>query len=246
MNKNSNTYIIIYTVVMVVLVAVLLSVTALSLQPIQKQNELGAKQQAILEAMNTTGDYNSIVKELVVDAEGKVNESFNQGDALQMLFSLNEAFAAGNFPVFENVETGVVVIPMRGKGLWNDIWGYIALDQDKNTIKGIVLDHAGETPGLGAEIKETKFETRFLNEKIYNNEDVVTFAIVKGGAPKDNFDDNAIDAISGATKTCDGVTNMLTTCLSYYDAYFKATKPACEATVETESNPENTENNEQE
>lgn len=232
MNKNSNTYIVIYTVVMVVLVAVLLSVTSLSLQPLQKANELGAKQKAILEAMGATGNYDDLVEEFVVTAEGDVNEEFKQGDALKMLDKLNDAFAAGNYPVFVNKETGVVVVPMRGKGLWNDIWGYIALDTDMNTIKGIVLDHAGETPGLGAEIKEAKFEGSFVDKNIYK-EGTIEFKVRKGGAVKGAT--NEVDAISGATKTCDGVTNMLNTCLSYYDNYFqKNAVNAQEATVTPE------------
>ena len=249
MNKNSKTYIIIYTVVMVVLVAVLLSVTALSLQPLQKENELGAKKTAILEAMGAQeADYASVVKAYAVDAEGNTIEGVTADDALQMLFGLKGAFDAGTYPVFENVENGYVVVPLTGKGLWDDIWGYIALDKDKNTIQGIVLDHKGETPGLGAEIKETKFERTFIGKTIYEADQLVSIAIVKGGAPKDDI--HAVDAISGATKTVQGVQTMLKTCLSYYDAYFKSTQPVAEsseeAVVEGESNTENTENNEQE
>ncbi|MBP3425706.1 MAG: hypothetical protein J6K81_03175 [Rikenellaceae bacterium] len=122
MNKNSNTYIIIYTVVMVVLVAVLLSVTALKLQPLQYANILGEKQNAILEAMGVDGDYNQVIKAYAVDAEGNVNESVSADAALEMLFGLNDAFAAGTYPVFENAQTGEVVVPLMGKGLWNDIW----------------------------------------------------------------------------------------------------------------------------
>ena len=94
MNKNSNTYIIIYTVVMVVLVAVVLSVTALSLQPRQYANILGEKQNAILEAMGAEGDYSQVVNAYAVDAEGNVVESVSAEAALEMLFGLNDAFAA--------------------------------------------------------------------------------------------------------------------------------------------------------
>jgi Na+-transporting NADH:ubiquinone oxidoreductase subunit C len=241
MNKNSNTYIIIYTVVMVVLVAVVLSVTALSLQPRQYANILGEKQNAILEAMGAEGDYSQVVKAYAVNAEGNVVESVSAEAALEMLFGLNDAFAAGTYPVFENTQTGDVVVPLMGKGLWNDIWGYIALGNDMNTIKGIVLDHAGETPGLGAEIKTDKFEGSFVGKTIYEGGELVSIEIVKGGAPKDA--PHAVDALSGATKTVQGVQAMLKTCLSYYNAFFVA-KVAPAAEQESESNTENTESNE--
>jgi Na+-transporting NADH:ubiquinone oxidoreductase subunit C len=193
-------------------------------------------------------DYASVVKAYAVDAEGNTLEDVTADDALQMLFGLKDAFEAGTYPVFENVENGYVVVPLTGKGLWDDIWGYISLDKDKNTITGIVLDHKGETPGLGAEIKETKFEKTFIGKTIYEGTDLVAVAIVKGGAPEGDV--HAVDAISGATKTVQGVQAMLKTCMSYYDAYFKSTQPvveSCEeAVVECESNIENTENNEQE
>lgn len=243
MNKNSNTYIIIYTVVMVVLVAVLLSVTALSLQPRQYANVLGEKQNAILKAMGTEGNYTEVVKAYAVNAEGTVVESVSADDALTMLFGLNDAFAAGTYPVFENAQTGDVVVPLMGKGLWNDIWGYIALNSDMNTIKGIVLDHAGETPGLGAEIKTDKFQNTFVGKTIYEGSDLVSIEIVKGGAPEGAA--HAVDALSGATKTVQGVQAMLKTCLSYYDAFFKSKVAVAEAEeVETETNTENTESNE--
>ncbi|MBP3425705.1 MAG: FMN-binding protein [Rikenellaceae bacterium] len=119
--------------------------------------------------------------------------------------------------------------------------GYIALNSDMNTIKGIVLDHAGETPGLGAEIKTDKFEGSFVGKTIYEGSDLVSIEIVKGGAPEGAA--HAIDALSGATKTVQGVQSMLKTCLSYYDAFFKS-KVAPAEEVETECNTENTECNE--
>ena len=111
---------------------------------------------------------------------------------------------------------------MRGKGLWDAIWGYIALKDDVNTIKGAVFDHKAETPGLGAEITQTWFRKRFDDEKIFDDAgNFIGVSVAKGYQGGDNKDDNAIDAISGATITGDGVTDMISERLINYLPYFK-------------------------
>lgn len=245
MNKNSNTYIIIYSVVMVVIVALLLAVAALSLQPLQNKNILGEKQNAIMKALGEEGSYDETVKAYAVDKQGNVITTVSGDDALQMLFSLRDAFAKGQYPVFEDIKSGAYVVPVIGKGLWDDIWGYVALDSDMSTIKGVVFDHKGETPGLGAEIKTDKFQNEFMGKTIYDNGNLVSIEVVKGGAPDDA--PHAVDALTGATKTCLGLQHMLKDCLTSYDPFFKQTLAARQpATVAqpVEPNQENVESNE--
>ncbi len=239
--KDSSAYIIFYSVVMVVLVAVVLAVTSLSLQDKQNANIMNEKKDAITASMGEAiGTYDQLINAFAVDNSGKVIESISADDALNMLFDLPAAFADGTYPVFENKENGEVVIPLTGKGLWDDIWGYIALEGDMNTVKGVVFDHAGETPGLGAEIATPKYQAQFPGKEIFNNGELVSISVVKGGA--EEGDKHGVDAISGGTKTCDGLENMIRNCLTYYVPYFESKTVGANETNDVE--PVNTESNE--
>ena len=234
-NTNSNTYIIIYSVVMVVVVAVLLSVAALGLKPRQEANMLNEKKTQIVKALGedpATVAYDSVItKAVILDASGAVvSEDVNE--VFAALNDLNGSFAAQRYPIF--VATSGVVVPLYGAGLWGPIWGYIALDADMNTVKGIVLDHSGETPGLGAEITTPKHQAMYPGKTIYEGDAIVGVTLKKGGADKSN--PHEVDAITGGTKTSDGVTAMISDCLNYYKPYFDAARAAAAATVEAESN----------
>ena len=91
-----------------------------------------------------------------------------------------------------------------------------------NTIKGIVLSHKGETPGLGAEIATPKHQAQYKGKTIFEGEELVGVTLKKGGADKDNL--HEVDAITGGTKTSDGVTAMIKDCLASYKPYFEANK----------------------
>jgi len=114
------------------------------------------------------------------------------------------------------------IVTVRGKGLWDEIWGNIALEDDLNTIAGVAFDHKGETPGLGAEIKDNKdFYRQFTGKKIYDANGFRSVYVRKGGAKDDTYE---VDGISGATITADGVTEMLARGLKYYEPYFESVK----------------------
>lgn len=112
------------------------------------------------------------------------------------------------------------ILSVRGNGLWDEIWGTIALKEDLETIAGVSFDHAGETPGLGAEIKDNPtFPAQFEGKKIYSEDGEYTAVVVrKGGAVNDRYE---VDGISGATVTADGVTEMLKRGIKYYQPYLK-------------------------
>ena len=223
MNKNSNTYIIVYSVVMVVIVAVLLSVTAMSLQGRQNENRLNEKKQAILASLSA-GDRNfdEYIDAYAVDAEGRRLES---ADVFALTEDLKGAFAAGTYPVFE-AEDGRVVVPVTGNGLWGPIWGYVALESDMNTLAGVVFDHDGETPGLGAEIATPKHQAMYRGKQIFEGDEFVSVRLRKGGAVDKAHE---VDAISGGTKTSDGVTAMLKNSLGNYLPFFAGKRAAAEA-----------------
>jgi len=229
-NTNSNFYIIVYSTVMVVVVALLLSVASLSLQERQYANELGEKKQSILASLSA-GDknYDEFIEAHVLDAEGNV---VDDGDVFAMLNDLQGSFDAGRFPIFE-AKDGRVVIPVTGSGLWGPIWGYVALENDMNTIAGVVMAHKGETPGLGAEIATEKYQSKFVGKTLFEGGDFVSVTLRKGGA-KDPA--HEVDAITGGTKTSDGVTAMLRTSLGHYLPMIEARRAGVEPTVSNEEN----------
>ena len=234
-NTNSNVYIITYSVVMVVLVAVLLSLAAIGLKGRQDENILNEKKTQIVKALGC--DANTLYKDVVAEAallnaEGVVVETKEEKvfDALQ---SVKDSRAAGQFPIFKAAD-GSVVVPLYGAGLWGPIWGYVALASDMNTVKGIVLDHAGETPGLGAEITTAKHQAMYVGKTVFEGEELVGITLKKGGADKNN--PHEVDAITGGTKTSDGVSAMIKDCLVSYQPYFAAAKQSCCACCEHKSN----------
>ncbi|MBO5661648.1 MAG: NADH:ubiquinone reductase (Na(+)-transporting) subunit C [Tidjanibacter sp.] len=226
--KNSNAYIVFYSTVMVVIVAIMLAFTSLSLKEKQNANILNEKKDAIVASLGLEkGSYDSMIEAYVVNKAGEV---INTADSpLDKLFGLSASYAAGEYPVFENKTTGEVVFPVTGKGLWGDIWGYVALESDLNTIKGVIFDHAGETPGLGAEIATPKYQAQFPGQTIYEGDDMVGIYVVKGGAKGAA---HSVDAVTGGTKTSEGLQNMIKDCLECYDNFMKLRKaPAAEETV---------------
>ena len=222
-NVNSNAYIIIYSVVMVVVVAVLLAVTSLSLQSRQNENMRNEKRQQIVKALGEnpeTASYADVVAEAVMlDKSGNAISGKSEADIFEALNDLTASFEAGEFPIFK-AANGSVVIPVYGAGLWGPVWGYIALEPDMNTVKGIVMDHSGETPGLGAEITTDKVQSSFVGKTIFEGNELVSVTMRKGGATNNH----EVDAISGGTKTCDGVNEMIKSGLTDYLPYLNANK----------------------
>ena len=134
-----------------------------------------------------------------------------------------------------------MVIPVTGMGLWGPVWGYVALEKDMNTVAGIIMAHKGETPGLGAEIATPKYQANFVGKTIFEGDEFVSVKLRKGGA-KDPA--HEVDAISGGTKTSDGVTAMLYNSLENYLPLLEAKRAAGAAPAAEVSNEENVENNE--
>lgn len=237
-DTNSNAYIILYSTVMVVIVAALLALAALGLQKRQYENELNEKKQAILASLSASDQrYDEFIDAYVVDKNGA---RIDGQDVFALLNDLPGAYAAGKFPVFE-ARDGRVVVPVTGMGLWGPIWGYVALEKDMNTVAGVIMAHKGETPGLGAEISTAKYQANFVGKTIFEGDKFVSVTLRKGGA-KDPA--HEVDAISGGTKTSDGVTAMLYNSLANYLPLLEAKRRAAVeqvvyAPVMEESNDEN-------
>ena len=240
-DRNGNLYIVVYATVMVVVVATLLAVAAMSLKERQNANVLNEKKEAILASLSASEqDYDTFVTAYAVDAGGERLADVSGAEALEMLFDLKGAFESGRYPVFEAAD-GRLVLPVSGSGLWGAIWGYVAVEQDMNTIAGVVFGHAGETPGLGAEIATPKHQAQYVGKTLFEGDEFVSVKLRKGGAvdPK-----HEVDAITGGTKTSDGVTAMLRNSLGAYRALLTAKRqPAEPAAEECETN-QTEENNE--
>tara|TARA_Y100000741_G_C18137149_1_gene511564 strand:+ start:15 stop:743 length:729 start_codon:yes stop_codon:yes gene_type:complete len=232
MNRDSNVYTFLFTVVMVFLVATSLATTASLLKDLQKENVRKEKMQNILSSIGITTDrenseklYNSyITNALSLKSDGTIDKEV---DAFKI--KLNKELKKNpdqqRFPIYiANVENNnYYIIPLRGAGLWDAIWGYIALKDDKSTIKGAVFDHKSETAGLGAEITQDWFQNRFVDEKVMDiNGNLVGINVSKTNNDPKDLDklDHEVDAISGATITGDGVTDMILERLKHYLPFF--------------------------
>ncbi len=228
MDVNSNKYTIGFSFVMVVIVALLLAFASEGLKPMQNQNIEREKMQNILQSVGleisreeAQDAYNKYITEAIV-----LNDKGEQieGDAFKVDI-LKEYKSGGqkNFPIFifENEGNKKYIIPLVGKGLWGPIWGYIALEEDKNTVAGASFDHKGETPGLGAEINQGWFQEPFVGKKVFDESgEYKSIRVIKGGAPEG--DKHGVDAISGGTITGNGVTEMLVRTLKTYEPYLKS------------------------
>lgn len=229
MDRNSNGYTFMFAAIMVVVVGALLAFAATSLKSKQDENVKKEKMQNILasvgvivEREEAPNQFTSVIKEqLALKVDGSVDDSAKAFD-IDLKSELSKKVEDQRFPLYVAEQDGkkFYIVPLRGAGLWDAIWGYVALEEDLNTIKGTVFDHKGETPGLGAEITQKWFQDRFIGEKIMDpSGEIVGVAVAKGNTSQAK-DDNKVDAISGATITGDGVTAMIKERLSNYKNYF--------------------------
>ena len=246
---NSSKYIIGFTALLTAFVALVLSLMYTGLKEKHKQNELLFEKRAVLSAIQdkvgkdvTSLDDSEImeifqknVKQLVLDTKGnlvskeeveKLGYKGGKAENIDMKVEMRKPKEKRLLPLY--IFTGkdgkpVYILRLFGKGLWDEISGYLALDSDKNTIIGASFDHKGETPGMGAEMKDNpKFAAQFKGKKIFDNSGkLVSINVRKGGAVDKEHD---VDAISGATLTSNGITNMIKTSLDNYYEFLKKTK----------------------
>ena len=230
MNTNSNSYTIIYASVMVVIVAFVLAFTSASLRDTQSKNVELDKMKQILHALNvdTKGqDAEKVYKEYVkadqiLNAAGEVVAQ-EGGFKIDMKTELAKPLEKRQLPLYVCQVNGQTkyVLPLYGAGLWGPIWGYVGLNDDKDSVFGVYFSHQGETPGLGAEITTSAFQSQFTGKKVMKD-GAVELAVEKNG--KVTEPDYQVDGISGGTITSKGVDAMLKVCLSQYDKFLTANK----------------------
>lgn len=245
--QQSNTYIITFSVILTVVLGLLLSGTSQVLGPRQKEAiALDTKKQILgavipaeeIDAMKpeeVNAYYESHIASVVVDINGEeVTEQEGTAvtaETVDIAKNYKKPAEDRLYPVFIFHEEGnqdkvqSYIFPLYGAGLWDAIWGYIALDTDMNTVGGITLAHAGETPGLGARITEEGVQERYVGKSIYDESGELVAVEMQKGEGKD-YSDNPhwVDGLSGATITAKGVNNMLKNYLGYYESYIESQK----------------------
>ena len=211
-------------VVIITIVSLLLSITSGSLRSFQEDNvRLDTKKQ-ILNSLpgielgeDAAATYAATIKEYnMLDAEGNVVKT------LDPVADFDIKAEEGQYPMYiaeVNGETKYI-LPMNGAGLWGAIWGYMALNDDRNTIYGVFFNHAGETPGLGAEIVTEKFRNPFIGKELLKEGKFASIAVEKPGIKVEGRDQ--VDAISGGTITSKGVEAMIATSLANYEKFLTA------------------------
>lgn len=235
MSRQSNSYVILFSVIMTLIVGGLLAGVSSALK--ERQNEQVAldKQKQILKSvMDIEGEediqalYASRISSYVVDINGnQVDAGVDAEDVDISKEYKNKKDPNDRFyPVFEfkgeSGATEAYILPVFGNGLWDNIWGFVALDTDFNTIKGVSLDHAGETPGLGARITTSKVQERFQGKKIFSaNGELVAVTMLKAESnPANLLDDHHVNGMSGATITANGVSAMFKAYMGHYQGFF--------------------------
>ncbi len=239
LNKNSNGYILLYAVIMTLIFGTLLAFVSETLKDKQKAEVLIEKQKFILKAAygdsvmaeiaktEITPLYNQTVKVEIVNAAG------NDMDVEEARIDIGKEYKKGAeeraLPIYvvgkkdNPSEVESYVMPVYGKGLWDFIWAYVAIDADLETIEGIVFDHVGETPGLGARLTDTDVQQRFAGKKLSFTESAIDAPDFQKGEGKDySADPSKVDGLSGATITAKGANKMLDDYMALYFTYINA------------------------
>jgi Na+-transporting NADH:ubiquinone oxidoreductase subunit C len=241
---DSNLYTVLFATVMVIIVGALLAFFASSLKPTINENKRIEKQQNILYAMGVNENDESSA---IFVSKDKVGEEFSKYITKQLVIqgedvsendqaylidvkkeqTAEKAGKARRLPLFIGEKDGKTfyIAPIRGKGLWDAIWGYVAMDADM-VVQGAYFDHKGETAGLGSNIKLRFFMDDFIGEHLKSDGVFKGITISKSNNDPLNEDktDNEVDAIAGATITGDGVSAMIKTELRKYVSYFNTLK----------------------
>ena len=232
--RQSNSYILIYAGVLTIVCGGLLALASEGLKEKQQFNiDMEQKKNilstviALEEGVDINQLYAKKVKAFVVDFQGSVKEGMQPKD-VNLAAEYKKPADQRLLPVYEfknetdSSKTEYVVLPVYGYGLWNNIWGFVALKSDLNTIQGVKFAHAGETPGLGARIEsDEEVQNRYKGKTIFDQDKLVSVTMMKGEGNDYSNNPHRVDGMSGATLTAKGVNNML---VDYFQAYLNYIK----------------------
>lgn len=228
LNTNSNVYTLVYASVLVIFAAFLLAFVASALKSKQDENIANDKRGQILAALNIRNTANvveaykqNIVAAPVLNVKGEVVDTAG-GFEVESKDITAKDDNAKRLPLYVakvNNDT-IYVVPLYGRGLWGGISGYLALKKDFETVYGAYFTHESETAGLGARIVEEEFQQKFAGKKVFTDSTFNHVALALSKKIEDP--EHQVDAITGATLTSKGVTDMFATSLLPYKRYFSA------------------------
>ncbi len=216
---------------MVLIVGTILAFVYMALKPKQDDNIANDKRKQILSAVHITPAADGAIEQTfnkyivagyLLNKDGSIADSA-QNVAFNIDMKNNVKLEERKLPVFKcRLDDGSLkyIVPVYGAGLWGPIWGYVAVDDNGTDIFGAYFSHEGETPGLGAEIANSKFQGQFKGKKIYVDGEFKSISVMKAGQ-KPTDGSQYVNAISGGTITSRGVQAMLSDCLTPYDPFFK-------------------------
>lgn len=231
--RQSNLYIVLYAMAITVVCGGLLAFAATSLKDEQDANIALEQKMNILSSVLTLEDdadiealYAKRVKAYVIDAQGNVVDGKKPEEVI-VAAEYKKACGERLLPVYEFTnetdpnKVDYTVMPVFGYGLWNNIWGFVAVKSDYNSIQGVKFQHAGETPGLGARIESDEIQQRYKGKTIFENGQLVSVVMMKGEGLDYSSNEHKVDGMSSATLTAKGVNNMLADYLKCYEPYLK-------------------------
>jgi Na+-transporting NADH:ubiquinone oxidoreductase subunit C len=231
--RQSNLYIVLYSAAITVVCGGMLAFASISLKDKQDANIALEQKKNILAtviALEEDADivslYEKKVKAFVIDFDGNVKAGMRPEEVV-VAAEYKKGAKDRLLPVYEFTSESdpskveYAVLPVYGYGLWNNIWGFVAVKSDFNTIQGVKFAHAGETPGLGARIDSDEIQDRFRQKAIFDNGSLVSVSMQKGEGKDYSSDPHKVDGMSSATLTAKGVNNMLRDYLACYENYLK-------------------------
>ncbi|OEK01361.1 NADH:ubiquinone reductase (Na(+)-transporting) subunit C [Roseivirga sp. 4D4] len=239
---QSNRYIIIFSLVLTAVLGGLLSGVSQVLGPTQKKaQDLDTKKQILgaipaekealadMDAEAILARYAEVISSQVSDFQGNLVDTNEKGgrmiaEEVSIEKNYKKSIEDRMYPVFKYSANGneAYILPVYGAGLWDAIWGFVAVNPDLKSVKGVSFDHKGETPGLGARITSDEIQARYRGKSLYDdNGNFVAITMVKGEkTPEDRLGPNKVDGLAGATLTANGVNDMLLNYINYYQKYF--------------------------
>lgn len=223
---RTNTYTLLFTALLTALLGLLLSLAQATLKPRQERNVEVDRKRNILRALDFAEErpwsadqiqvlFEEAVVGLLMDSAGKRVPDLRPRD-------LDPSSQPDLLPLYLKVVEGRIdgyALPISGKGLWSTLYGYLALQPDGSTVKGIKFYQHGETPGLGGEVEKDWFSDNFVGKRIINAAgELVGIQLVKGKVDPANPEAyHRVDGISGATMTARGVNAFLMSDLERYE-----------------------------
>lgn len=235
--RQANWYIVLYAAAITVVCGGLLAFASITLKDRQEANIALEQKKSILSSVVVLDDeahveelYAKRVKGYVIDYSGNQVPGARPEDVV-VAAEYKKPCEERLLPVYEfrsesdSTKVEYAVIPVFGYGLWNNIWGFVAVQSDFNTIQGVRFQHAGETPGLGARIDSEEIQERFKGKSIFEKGILRPVAMQKGEGKDYANDPHKVDGMSGATLTGKGVNNMLADYLACYQNYLKKNNP---------------------